>query len=172
MSFFVLAVGLAHGVPATLTGAFTRNRFAVALASLGMLYVAIELGGNQYLAFDLIGVGAGAFFGWFIATHAIPTRQEFLANPRPKQAQVITLNDIHDQMWSRLLRDGAGTGLDSTQLQKRKEAFDSFFTIFTMGGCAGDLITEEEWLEIHYLVQSTGRSFRDLFADVLRLSVG
>lgn len=172
MSLFVLAVGIAHGVPATLVGSITRNRFAVVLASLGMSYVAFEFGGNQYLAFDLIGVGAGGFFGWFIATHATPTRQEFVESPSPEQTPVITLNDIHDQMWLRLLRDGAGTGLDSTQLQKRKEAFDQFFTIFTMGDCAGDLIAEEDWLEIGYLAQSTGRSFRDLYADVLRLSAG
>lgn len=169
MSLFVLAVGLAHGVPATLTGAFTGNRFAVALASLGMFYVAIEFGGNRYLAFDLIGVGLGSFFGWFMAKHATLAKQQCGANPRPQQSEVMAVNDILEQTWFRLLRDGAGTGLTPTQLQKRKEAF---FTYFRMGICTGECIVEGDVVEIFYLAQSTGRTFRELYAEVLRLSVG
>ena len=175
MSLFVVAVGLSHGIPAAIVGLTTRSRIVVVLASLAMVYVAIEFGGNHYVGFDMIGVCLGAFLGWHIATHALPTAIKTVAAPKEivrTPPLKVDLDVIHDQMWSEMIRNGASKGLSSAQIEKRREVFGYLFTQFIAPDMTDELLSEDDWIELSYLLQSVGKTHRDLFEDYLQRRVG
>ena len=175
MSLFVVAVGLSHGIPAAIVGMATRSRIVVALASLAMVYVAIEFGGNQYVGFDIIGVCLGAFLGWHIANHALQPIKKTVAAPQEivETPQLeADLDVIHDQMWSEMIRNGASKGLSSAQIEKRREVFGYLFTQFIAPDMTDELLSEDDWIELGYLLKSIGKTHRDLFEDYLQRRVG
>lgn len=79
MSLTVLLIGAAHGVPVVLASVISKRKWVAIAVALGMLYVAVNWGGQAYLGADVLGIIAGTIFAWFVSKP--PESAEISANP-------------------------------------------------------------------------------------------
>jgi hypothetical protein len=83
MTFTVLLIALAHGIPIFLAGAYWNTKLSVTLVALAMCVVAVATGASQFAIFDLVAIGVV----YFLCIRVVGDSAHVSGKPPPTQPE-------------------------------------------------------------------------------------
>jgi hypothetical protein len=161
MSISVILIGIAHGIPVVVASAMTQSRTATILSAISMSFVAITLGGSQYVGIDLICVAIGVAFGWSIIEKPLSTLKHQID-------EAISLNQRYDYFADRLFDKWICDGLieplsdQKTPNTQQRQTFRKYVRWNITG-------VIDQKLEVFFeeLIPVIGKQYKKIFDDFM-----
>jgi len=95
MTFTVLLIALAHGIPIVLARTFSNTKLSATLVALAMCVFALAIGASQYAIFDLVAIGVV----YFLCVVGDPARVNVKSPPRQSEQRPANQKSKESSGW-------------------------------------------------------------------------